>query len=101
MIFVDLALSFLPICCLLTLIKVRKHDVYSVIVFFVTLALIGFDILVAVTTTDFHNAAFALQLFLPAQLILAVISLLIGNLILLIVNRCTRKKALKEGQMEE
>jgi hypothetical protein len=97
MVLVDLVLSFLPMWCLVTLVKVRKHSVYTAIVCCATLILIGFDIIVSVMSSDFHDAAFILQLFLPAQLILAVISLLVGNLFLLIINRRARKRS----QIEE
>ena len=97
MFFVDLVLSFLPMWCLITLVKDRKHRVYTAIVFCATLILIGFDIIVSVTSSDFHDAAFILQLFLPAQVILAIISLLVGNLFLLIINI----RARKHSQIEE
>ena len=86
---------FTPILCLLLLIKERKIWRYSLILVLITLALIAYDFYCANRATDFHGSAFILQIFMPLQLISALIAFVVGNIILLSKNGFFTHKRLR------
>lgn len=73
-----------PLMCLLLLLGVKKKAVFSLITVLATLAVIAIEIASALTSSDFHVAAFAFQLFIPAQLITLALTLIIGNVAIML-----------------
>ncbi|MBR6307411.1 MAG: hypothetical protein IKR39_02285 [Lachnospiraceae bacterium] len=76
-----------PLLCLLLLFKVRKNWLFSLLSALATLAVIAIEVWGAVTSSDFHDAAFAFQLFIPAQLITLALTLIIGNVVIMLINK--------------
>lgn len=83
-------IMFCPLLCLFMLFKVKKCWLFSLITVLATVVLIAIEVVMAFTSSDFHMAAFAFQLFIPGQLIGLVLALAIGNPI--IVSRNKREK---------
>ena len=81
-----------PIVCLLLLFKVRTHRFFSFLTVLTTLAVIATEVMAAVTSSDFHTAAFAFQLFIPAQLITLALTLIIGNVVIMLIKRHADKQ---------
>ncbi|MBQ3890219.1 MAG: hypothetical protein II740_02580 [Lachnospiraceae bacterium] len=79
-----------PLLCLLLLFKIKKCWLFSLITVLATMVLIAIEVVMAFTSSDFHIAAFAFQLFIPGQLIGLFLALAIGNPI--IVSRNKREK---------
>lgn len=75
--------AFLPGISILYVIKGKKNWLFSLITVLITAALIAFDLHSAYSATDFHGAAFILQLFMPLQIFSAILTLIIGNIVLL------------------
>ena len=75
--------AFAPILCVLYVIKGKKIWLFNLITVLVTAALVGYDFFTAYNAEDFHTAAFIFQLFLPIQVALAILTFVVGNLILL------------------
>ncbi len=73
-----------PLMCLLLLFGVKKKSVFSLITVMATLAIIAIEVASALTSSDFHVAAFAFQLFIPAQLIALALTLIIGNVAIML-----------------
>ena len=73
-----------PLMCLLLLFWVKKKAVFSLITVLATLAIIAIEVASALTSSDFHVAAFAFQLFIPAQLITLALTLIIGNVAIML-----------------
>ena len=73
-----------PLMCLLLLFWVKKKAVFSLITILATLAIIAIEVASALTSSDFHVAAFAFQLFIPAQLIALALTLIIGNVAIML-----------------
>ena len=76
------ALPFLPLVCLLLLIKETRKLRFTLITVGALIILFALEILIASTAKDFHVAAFLVQLFMPAQLIFTVIVLIVGNIVI-------------------
>ena len=88
--------AFAPILCVLYVIKGKKIWLFNLITILVTAALVGYDFFAAYNAEDFHTAAFILQLFLPIQVASAILTFVIGNLILLKKRGFFTKKRLKK-----
>ena len=76
-----------PLMCLLLLFLVKKKSIFSLITVLATLAVIAIEVASALTSSDFHVAAFAFQLFIPAQLIALALTLIIGNVVITVRNK--------------
>lgn len=76
-----------PLLSLLLLIKIKKCGLFSLITVLATLVVIGIEVIASFTSSDFHIAAFAFQLFIPSQLIALVMALAIGNSIIVAHNK--------------
>ena len=81
-VFLFWGLPFLPVLCLFLLPKETKKLRFTLITVGALVALFVIEIIWAMNASDFHVAAFLVQLFMPAQLIFTVIVLIVGNLIL-------------------
>ncbi len=88
--------AFAPILCALYVIKCKKIWLFNMITILVTAALVGYDFFAAYNAEDFHTAAFIFQLFLPIQVASAILTFVIGNLILLKKRGFFTKKRLKK-----
>lgn len=88
--------AFAPILCMLYVIKGKKIWLFNLITILVTAALVGYDFFAAYNAEDFHTAAFIFQLFLPIQVASAILTFVIGNLILLKKRGFFTKKRLKK-----
>lgn len=86
-------LPFLPFLCLFLLIKVTKKLKFTLFTVAAVAVLFIIEIIWAMNASDFHVAAFLIQLFMPAQLIFAAITLLVGNLFL----KAKENRKLKEN----
>lgn len=80
-----------PLMCLLLLFLVKKKSIFSLITVLATLAVIAIEVASALTSSDFHVAAFAFQLFIPAQLITLALTLIIGNVVIMLRNKRREK----------
>ena len=76
-----------PLMCLLLLFLVKKKSIFSLITVLATLAVIAIEVTSSLISSDFHVAAFAFQLFIPAQLITLALTLIIGNVVIALRNR--------------
>ena len=74
-------IMFCPLLCLFMLFKVKKCGLFSLITVLATLAVIAIEVVAAFTSSDFHMAAFAFQLFIPGQLIGLFLALAFGTMI--------------------
>lgn len=91
-----LIFAFAPILCVLYVTKGKKIWLFNLITILVTAVLIGYDFWAAYNAEDFHTAAFIFQLFLPIQGASAILSFVVGNLILLKKRGFFTKKRLKK-----
>jgi hypothetical protein len=87
--------AFAPILCVFYVIKGKKIWLFNLITILVTAALVGYDFFAAYNAEDFHTAAFIFQLFLPIQVASAILTFVIGNLILLKKRGFLRRNALR------
>ena len=71
-----------PLLSLLLLFWIKKGGLFSLITVLATLFIIAIEVTAAFTSSDFHVAAFAFQLFIPGQLIALVLALVVGNLLI-------------------
>lgn len=86
-------IMFCPLLCLFMLFKVKKCGLFSLITVLATLAVIAIEVVAAFTSSDFHIAAFAFQLFIPGQLIGLVLALGIGNPIIAARNKREKEQS--------
>lgn len=82
-----------PLICLLLPIKVRKNGLFSLITVGVTAAVTAVEVIIACNSSDFHAAAFAFQLFIPAQLITLALTLIVGNLMISAMGKRAENKS--------
>ncbi|WP_026651311.1 hypothetical protein [Butyrivibrio proteoclasticus] len=87
--------SSAPLLCILFVTKGKKIWLFNLITILATAALITYDFFVSYNAEDFHTAAFILQLFLPIQVVSAILALIVGNIILLNKKGYFTKKRLK------
>ncbi|WP_026651310.1 hypothetical protein [Butyrivibrio proteoclasticus] len=91
-----LSLSFMaiPLAAIFFLVKFKKNWIFSLATVVITAAAAGIEILFASMASDFHTAAFILQLFMPIMLFNAIALFIIGNVVLLAMKGLFTKRNL-------
>ena len=91
-------IPFLPFLCLFLLLKETKKLRFSGITVLFMMVTFGIELFCAINASDFHVAAFLLQLFMPAQFVFTGVVLIVGNIALAAKAKI---KAKKEDQGKE